>query len=317
MHLKGGRYYYVTTTLPRRWIPLDTDLAKARVLWAQIENGMDGDDQLFVNLLDQYLVSKKFQDLAPSSRRTYESAAKKLRVVFESVPINAIRPSHVAQWIDNHHSPNQANIGKAIMANVFDQAIRRGICETNPAREIRPAKTETRERYITDEEFLAIHEKANDVVKVAMDICYITSARISDILKISLQDVRPDGLYVKQQKTGKKQLFEMTTALADAIDRAKKLPRPVRGMSLICTRRGTQYSYATFNDFWLEAVRSAKVEDAHFHDIRAKAATDAKRIGLDHQALLGHASKAMSDRYVKIREVERVTTMPDTVRKVL
>lgn len=318
MHKKGECYYYVTTSTPRKWIRLDTDLSKARVLWAQIENGLDASDPMFTELLDQYLVSKKFLALAPLSRRTYESAAKKLREVFAGVPIASILPYHVAQWQDNHHSPNQANIGKAIMSNVFDMAIRRGLVEINPTKEIKPIKTDVRDRYITDDEFRAIYEAANDVVKVAMDISYITGARISDILKITLQDVREDGLFVQQQKTKKKQLFSMTTALAEAIERAKRLPRPVvRGFHLICTRRGQPYSYATFNDFWLVAVREAKVEGVHFHDIRAKAATDAKALGIDYQALLGHTSKAMSDRYVKIRETEKVTTMPDTVRKVL
>ncbi len=43
-----------------------------------------------------------------------------------------------------------------------------------------------------------------------------------------------------------------------------------------------------------------------FHDIRAKALTDAKRSGLDAQALAGHASPQMTEQYIKAREVEPV-----------
>ena len=56
------------------------------------------------------------------------------------------------------------------------------------------------------------------------------------------------------------------------------------------------------------------MEDAHFHDIRAKAATDAKAQGMDYQGLLGHSSQAMSDRYVKLREISRVETLKFGVR---
>ena len=50
------------------------------------------------------------------------------------------------------------------------------------------------------------------------------------------------------------------------------------------------------------------VENVHFHDIRAKALTDAKREGgLDYaQALAGHQSRDTTEGYVKARDVERV-----------
>jgi integrase len=46
-----------------------------------------------------------------------------------------------------------------------------------------------------------------------------------------------------------------------------------------------------------------------FHDIRAKALTDAKRMGFDAQALAGHASAAVTEHYIKQREFKRVTPL--------
>ncbi len=37
MHLKGKVYYYVTTDKPRKWRKLDSDLAIAKRMWAEIE----------------------------------------------------------------------------------------------------------------------------------------------------------------------------------------------------------------------------------------------------------------------------------------
>jgi integrase len=47
------------------------------------------------------------------------------------------------------------------------------------------------------------------------------------------------------------------------------------------------------------ARNAAGVPDAQFRDLRAKAATDAEAAGMDYQAILGHTTRAMSDRYVK------------------
>lgn len=55
------------------------------------------------------------------------------------------------------------------------------------------------------------------------------------------------------------------------------------------------------------------MKDARFHDIRGKAATDAKADGQDYQAMLGHSTKRQSDAYVKAKETTRV----EPLRRVL
>lgn len=46
MHVKCGMYYYVTTDAPRKWISMGRDLSKARIRWAEIENGPAPDDSI-------------------------------------------------------------------------------------------------------------------------------------------------------------------------------------------------------------------------------------------------------------------------------
>jgi hypothetical protein len=46
-----------------------------------------------------------------------------------------------------------------------------------------------------------------------------------------------------------------------------------------------------------------------FYDIRAKALTDAKRMGMDAQALAGNANPAQTEHYMKQREFKRVTPL--------
>jgi len=47
----------------------------------------------------------------------------------------------------------------------------------------------------------------------------------------------------------------------------------------------------------------------HFHDIRAKAASDAADSGVDPQKLLGHRHRIMTDAYIKQRQVDKVTPL--------
>ena len=317
MHRKGGMYYYVPSTGPRKWIKLHAELPTARVLWAQHENARGGDGGSFSVALDQYLISERFLALADKTRRQYEHIAGELREFFAGATLDIITAVHIAAWMDNHRSKIQANTGKAIIGTLFEIAARTGVVNANPAKLVRYHRISGRDRLITDAEYRAIWNAADEHVRIAMDLGYLTGARIQDILDIRLQDISADGILVKVSKvrnsTKKKQLFLRSPALDDVIDRAMALPRSVRGMHLICDRQGKPYLYGTFNTHWLDAVRTAKIEGVHFHDIRAKAATDAKALGMDYQALLGHASRAMSDRYIRQREIERVETIKTAI----
>lgn len=309
MHFKDGSYYHVSSFAGRKWTKLHKELPKARILWAQVENGGAITSGLFNTALDEYLVSKKFLDLAPNTQKQYESVSNKLREYFRGGPLTAITAAHIARWMDAYPSAVQANTGRAIISNVFSMAVRHGIVNHNPARELSALSIPDRDRVLNQGEFDAIYAAAPDHVQIAMDFGYLTGSRIQDILDIKLQDVSADGVYIKQGKTKKKMLFVPSAAFDLAIARAKALSRPVRGMHLLCDQRGNPYPYATFWNHWTAACEAARVEDAHFHDIRAKAATDAKEMGLDYQALLGHTTRAMSDRYIRTKSVQKVASL--------
>jgi integrase len=108
-----------------------------------------------------------------------------------------------------------------------------------------------------------------------------------------------DGLAMRQQKTSQRMLFTITTELASILARARQ--RRVIGLFVIANDKGRRISRGMLERAWREACQAAGVV-AQFRDIRAKAATDAKKGGQDYQKLLGHANPAMSERYIKRRE---------------
>jgi integrase len=57
-------------------------------------------------------------------------------------------------------------------------------------------------------------------------------------------------------------------------------------------------------DQWDKARIAAKVEDATLHDLRAMAATWAKRQGQNATTLLGHTNVVQTERYLRDREAK-------------
>lgn len=166
-----------------------------------------------------------------------------------------------------------------------------------------PFKVGKRDRYVTEAEFMALREKASPTLKAIMDICYLTGQRIGDVLKIAYADIDETGIFFKQQKTGNRLKVAMTPDLAAAVANARALHQSVKGLTLFHTRQGKPFAYWTVRTLWNRAREAAGIEDVHIHDIWAKAATDAKAQGLDSKTLLGHASEAAHQRYLRGKEI--------------
>lgn len=307
MHLRSGTFYHVTTTTEKRnWTNLGKDKSEALRKWADIEAGSNCKDGLAA-LLDDWITTEAFTGLSENTRKMYKSVIKQLKEAFaDFATVSEIKPQHIAAYQDAHKSKVMANTGKSVLTTVLNIAVRRGLIERNPAKAVENITVKRRKRYITDEEYIAIREKASPVLAAAMDLSYVTGARIGDILSIRLANISDDGLTIRQEKTDKLQLFRWNPALEKAIQQAKAIKRPVRGLYLLCTMRGQPYQYQQINLWWIKARTDAGIDDVRFHDIRGKAATDAKRNGQDYQALLGHTTKAMSDSYIKLEDAQQV-----------
>jgi len=95
----------------------------------------------------------------------------------------------------------------------------------------------------------------------------------------------------------------------------------VRGLHLFCTRRGQPYTADGFRSIWQRAMEKAvakNLERFTEHDLRAKVITDARNLGQDAQRIAGHKTSAMTDRYVKVRQLEKVTPLqPKTGKNIL
>ncbi len=247
-----------------------------------------------------------FEGLGANSQ--YGRQASMLREAFSEFRLDDVRPKHIAEYLDQRDAKVAANREIALLSTIYTHAMRWGWTDTNPCDGVVRNPEKPRDRYITDEELEKLRQAASDQFRCIIDLAYLTAMRRGDILRLTLADVHPDGLHVVHQKTKKRLVYEQTPRLTALIDQIRRLRRRVRTLFLFATRDGQPYSESGFESIWRRLVGRAGLVDVHFHDIRAKALTDAKRHGgLDYaQALGGHESRDTTEGYVKAREVERV-----------
>ena len=259
---------------------------------------------------------------APRTYQDNQAEIKNLQGVFGEMLPESIKPKHVYAYLDKRGktASTRANREIALLSHVFSMAIRWGIVETNPCRDIKKISTPKRNRYVTDAEFLAVKEAGNETIRHLMDFAYLTALRIGDILEIHLSDLQNDGILIEINKSrragmaAKRILIEWTPELRELVERIRSQNKLVGGLHLFHGRSGKPYTRSGIQSMFRSAKLKTDVEDFHFHDIRAKALTDAKQLGMDAQRLAGHASIQMTEHYIKRRTVERITPIQERIK---
>ena len=305
MHEKHGAFYLVRQN---KWHRLAGNLHDALVEYARLtataENGEWGE-----------LVLRAFDDMkktiAKTTAKNYATCYRRVLKSFEAFTPQQIKPKDIAYFLDlNKDHPSMANLLHSFLNNVFTRAVRWGVVEANPVRDIKKFKVGGRDRLITDAEWHAIRSNASATMQSLMDIAYVTGQRIGDVMAIKYSDISAAGLFVKQGKTGARRLIQMTPDLAKAIETARAIHISVRGLTLFHKTDGSPVAYGTMHHHWLKACEAAKVEDANFHDIRAGSATYADEAGMDSKGLLGHTTESSHNRYLRSKSVKKVSPVP-------
>lgn len=293
---KHGAYWLVKAG---RWTRLGVDLQAALEAYGRAQTAPSGE---MAKLIDDVLAHLK-PKLKPSTWAQYQVAARKLKSILEEFRPEQVRPKHVAAIkVALRDTPNMANRCLSVLRTVFAQAVEWQLVESNPCIGIARHAETKRDRFITDAELAAIRAAGPPRLQCLIDILYLTGQRVSDVLAIRLADLTPEGIRFRQGKTGTRLLVAWTPELRAVIERTRGLGGNIVAMTLFYTRAGAVPNYRTVKDQWDAACRKAGVEDAHIHDIRAKSLTHARRQGLDATALAGHASAAMTERYIRARE---------------
>lgn len=320
---KSGRvcYYYDHGIGPdgrRREEALGSDYGLAIKRWAELERESSPPPQAV--LLFSWVADRYMAEVAPGkAARTFSDNKREvvnLKAFFGDppAPLEAIQPVNVRQYLTwRGKAPVRANREKALLSAIWNFARDKGYTALpNPCAGIKGHREKGRDAYVEDEQFAAIWEHADDCLRDAMDLAYLTGQRPADVLALTEMDVRDGALQVRQGKTGAKLRIDVAGELAALLERirTRKHGHAVFSTRLIVNEHGRGIGVNAMSRRWAKACTAAKITGLQFRDLRAKAATDkADSTGDIRQAQrqLGHTSVVMTEHYTRDRRGAKVT----------
>jgi integrase len=299
LYQKHGAYYYVKRG---DWKRLGSTLQDALVAYAELVDTVEG---TMPRLIDDALGAMRLRNppLSQNTLKQYAGAAKILKRKLKQFRPEQVQSKHVAAIKASMLStPNMANRCLSFLRGVFDYAVEQQLVPNNPCVGIKRLGERERDRLIEREEYERIYAKAGPRLQVIMDLAIRVGQRITAILRIKRSDLTPEGVRFGRHKTPTKGVVKWTPELREIVERAKEL----RGGAvtyltyLLPSRKGDKPpDYRSVKLQWDTACKAAGVDDAHLHDLRAVAATEAEDQGLNPTALLQHTSEKQTRRYLR------------------
>lgn len=277
--------------------------------WVKIHGAVpdESPDGTVGSLIDRYAreVLPKKQE---STRKQYEKQTVKLRELFgnrlyctseaQASTGKYFRRMDVQRYLSEATSPVMANRHIALLSSIYRHACNTGMTEYNPCLGVEKNTEKARTRYLERRELVALQHAAKEspIIRLIMLFGHITGMREGDILNLRWQQVKNGYIWIEQSKTGKRQRIKVTWGVRSVLNAAKNLRGSLSSMHIFHTREGQPYTGDGFRAMWARVVKRSGVQDVHFHDLRARAVSDAIDSGRDGGKLAGHSSDEITRR---------------------
>lgn len=271
---KEARAWWVRTILPR----------------LEAQEAPSADDTV-ASIIDAYLRSPQYFGLADKTRVDYARSLAMLREKYGSARFatseadaargDRFRRMHVASHLDSATAKVAANRQIACLSSAFALAIRQGRTEYNPCRGVERNSERPRDRLIDHHDYAKLKHAAPPVIRIAMLLARLTAIRESDLLALTWHQIRDGEIHIQPSKTQNtsrmKQRIRITPAVRAVLEAARTLRGNLRSTTVIHTGHGQPYTQSGFQSMWQRTVKASGVHDVHFHDLKARAVTDAER----------------------------------------
>jgi hypothetical protein len=174
----------------------------------------------------RYVYDLDFMDLSPETRKDYTKYSGKVLPVFGKTDPNKIKPEHIRRYMDQRgiSSRTQANREKSFLSRVFRWGYERGYVKEIHVRGLsnsRRYRASATSRMKNTKRFMRLGLMWS---VPAMEIAYLCVARQSDVLSLSEDQISEMGIFIRQGKTGVKQIKAWTPRLRAAVSLARALP---------------------------------------------------------------------------------------------
>lgn len=306
------RYYYrrgkgARTPLPgapgsKEFLEAYQNLQHAEPLYKKLSNSQAAAPYTFEWLAEKYLESQSFISLGERTQYNKKLSISKLfrELKIGHRPVASFTTVHLNMMTDKYaQTPGKAREMLSLVSVLMKHAIRLGIRNDNPAREIE--KPKTKEYHTWTEEEIEKYEKCHPVGSMAnavFKLLLCTGQRGSDVIRMRWEDLRKGVLYVKQRKTG----VELEIPILPELDVALAPFRREHG-PIITHSNNASFSAGGFSQFMRRNIKLARLPRRCVpHGLRKAACRRMAEAGCTPhqiQAISGHRTLGMVEKYTR------------------
>ncbi|NUW70887.1 tyrosine-type recombinase/integrase [Vibrio coralliilyticus] len=258
---------------------------------------------------------------------------------FRSKGVKDISTKDIVGVLDEYKAAGKSGMAstiKSIWIDIFKEAQYAGEVDPgfNPVIHTRNVKFIPQRRRITERDLSEIMHsdtyRNRPYLKSAIKIAVTTGLRISDISMLKFSDIKEDHLYVALSKSNGKMKIAFPLSLSNPFlnESLANIIKECRSTRIVSrylvhvtkpnrwAEKGAQMTTQTISKAFLKAKRECSHDVSSgtftFHELRSFAERIYRSYGYDTQALLGHKSQHMTDKYNDDRKDKYVyITIPD------
>lgn len=334
VYLHHGKYVYRPKGAPQiplgsTWLEMSSEHSRLVKGGAIAPMEARGPGVTLGALVDDY-TTKDLPKLAPDTVRRYEPFLRQIKAALGDLRPEQLRPRDLYEFIDGiTEAPGSRNIIITIFRKLFKKAVRKGLCDVNPARELEKDPTPGRGRAPTFVELVAFKEKGGEWWACYIDFKLLYALRQKDMLELPPIALDAEEFEVEiskskrwraseQRRVGEVAGYTLTDEARAILRRLYALKRPQSRERLFCGSFGQPLTEDAFYTAWrkvlLQVVPGGRTDPRwfHEHDIRGTVATSDPD---GAQNRLRHKKRTTTDTYLRKFERDTVAPLPqETVR---
>lgn len=301
VYFEHGTYYYRDGKRPR--VDLGRDLGEALSKYATLIGPM-WSYRTLGDVIDKYRATVLPLKRSGQTRLEEGRALDKLKIAFGHMLPDNLTAVHCYGYIDRRRSkegkpvPVAARHEIALLGHVYRKAKRWGATSINPTSGLELPEKAGKRPYVPMEWVAAVKTLASPRMRLAIDLAVMIGQRRGDLLKLKFADVRADGVYVKQGKTGAELLIGTSPALEAILDESKAMAPQIPREYVLRRANGRPFTASGFASNWQRLMRKhrkAGGEHFTFRDLRSVSVNDTG--AEEARDRLGHASVETTKRH--------------------
>ena len=285
-----------------------------------INNEAVGAFGTFLDRFEFELLPKR--NLAELTLKDYKKKLIHIRKALGEKITDELSVQDISTFLDTFPSI-ASNRYRSLLLLIFRYAVSKGVCKENPAEKTIPETEEKERQRLELDDFLEIYHyvESEPWFKNALELGLHTLQRREDLVNLKFTDIKDGHLYVIQKKTEKHGesahlKIKITPTLESIISRCRDLivspyilhRRPDRCSKQNYKADSKQHFSQITPDYLtkifsyirdkLPRFKSVPVRKRPtFHEVRSLGITLYEKQGIDAQALAGHKTRAMTDKY--------------------